>query len=405
MRTIIKIFGLAFIVTSCLVPNVYSNDNVKHKKRLAQKNEARLMSENTFLELYFNLKDTLSNQLGLELGIDVSYTAQRAAPSGKQTAIQGIYYPYLTWTFFKEAAAGGLQLNFNYNLARYWGPEAATLQDRVSVASAFNDYATRQNIFSQLTLTYTLPGQMSWLSFTAGQFPMYNFDGGTYLNNQQTYLMNYALSQNASSSYPSASLGAYMQAQVNERLSVGAGYQDATNVLGDKIQFDTAFDGAYAGFGSMTYTPEIAGLGPGNYLALLYYQPSTDLQPGESWGWSFIAEQHLTERLVLFGGFNGISAQTRPIRQSYRAGVAYLDPFNRGSQDAVTFGAAYNHLSKTQFTSLDMKTGETVLEAQYVYWPVHWLSLTPDVQVYPIAAQDSSKKWVTVASLRVNLSL
>ena len=160
--------------------------SAKHEQRLAsrQKLEQDLSADCRLGHI--KLKQLLQDKLGLQVGADISYTLQRGAPSGKQTAVQGIYYPYLTWSLFKDSSFGSGQVNFNYNLIRYWGTSAAAIQNRVKTAVAFNDYSANQEIFSQLTYTHTLPGELDWLSVTLGQFPLYNFDGTEYIANQQT---------------------------------------------------------------------------------------------------------------------------------------------------------------------------------------------------------------------------
>lgn len=193
---ILKVLFSVCLLTLILGVSSYSNDsNARHTQRLRQKETAKSASAEDILSPYFNLKDKLAQQLGLQFGLDISYMAQRASPSGKQTAFQGVYYPFITWTFFNNDK-GSLQLNFNYSAARYWGANGNVLGQRTSVAVPINDYSSNQNIFSQLSLTYTFAGKMDWLSLTAGQFPISNFDGGKYINNQQTYLINYALSRN-----------------------------------------------------------------------------------------------------------------------------------------------------------------------------------------------------------------
>ena len=239
---------------------------VKHEQRLAERHQTAQREASDALETLLRSGKQEIRKIGLEIGADVSYLAQRAAPGGKQTAVQGVYYPYLTWNLFKDTAFGSGQLNVNYTLVRYWGAQAATLQNRVDTAVAFNDYAANQEIFSQFSYTHTLPGDWNWLSITVGQFPLYNFDGTQYIANQQTALMNYALSQNATSAYPSASLGGYVQAQ-SQHWTFAAGYQDATNVSGSQIRLKDAFDGAYTLFGSIAWNPSFE-MGAGQYSVL-----------------------------------------------------------------------------------------------------------------------------------------
>ena len=81
------------------------------------------------LAFYSDFKESVEKIIGLQFGADISFMAQRLSPDGKQTAIQAIYYPYATWTLFKDKGfMGTAELNFNYNLVRFWGQEAGVLQ-------------------------------------------------------------------------------------------------------------------------------------------------------------------------------------------------------------------------------------------------------------------------------------
>ena len=330
--------------------------------------------------------------------------AQRAAPHGKQTAIQGVYYPYLTWNLFKNDALGAGQVNVNYTLVRYWGTQSSYLQDRINTATAFNDYAANQEFFSQFSYTHTLPGDLNWLSFTAGQFPLYNFDGTTYLDNQQTALMNFALSQNATSAYPSASFGAYAQVQTNT-FTLAAGYQDATNITGQTIELDTAFDGKYTGFGYAAWTPHF-GIGAGQYSLLYYYQPAVEKQPQHVNGWSFNMQQNLGKKWAVFGRANGSSGGVTGVKNSYALGGALLNPLNRNSQDAILLGVVYNRLSNAGLGNPSyMRTSETALEMAWVWGLGKLVTLTPDLQIYPRAGLEKKNQFTTVVGLRTTVQL
>ena len=389
-------------------PAAYAQDNTplsaKHEQRLASRQKLAYDLSSDCWREHVKLKQMLQDKLGLQVGADISYTLQRGAPSGKQTAIQGIYYPYLTWTLFKDTSLGSGQVDFNYNLIRYWGTSATTVQNRVKTAVAFNDYSANQEIFSQLTYTHTLPGELDWLSVTLGQFPLYNFDGTEYISNQQTALMNYSLAQNASSAYPSASLGAYVQAQ-RGAWTVSAGYQDATNISGAQLRVKDAFRGAYTGFGSVQWAPEFAG-NPGQYGVLYYYQPSVAGQEENVNGWSVNMQQNMGEKLAFFGRANGSSGRAVPVKLSYATGAAWLNPLERNEQDAIIIGAAYNRLSKKGMNYPPyMRSGEVVLEAQWVWGIGKFITVTPDVQFYPRAASNPDKEFVTVAGLRTTIML
>ena len=376
----------------------------KHEQRLHERQKTAQGEALDPMEKLVRCGKNALHKLELEVGADISYLAQRAAPHGKQTAILGVYYPYLTWNLFKDRAWGSGQLNVNYTLVRYWGTQAATLQNRVDTAVAFNDYPTNQEIFSQFSYTHTLPGDWTWLSVTVGQFPLYNFDGTQYIANQQTALMNYALSQNASSAYPSASFGGYLQAQT-KTWTFAAGYQDASNVSGKNIRLKDAFAGAYTLFGSIAWNPHFE-MGQGQYSVLYYYQPSVKDQPENVNGWSFNMQQNMGDKWALFGRANGSSKGATGVKNSYALGMAYLNPLQRNAADAILAGVTYNDLSKRAYGNLpDMRDNEMALEVQWIWGIGNWITLTPDLQFYPKAGLTRSHDAVTVVGLRTTIML
>lgn len=377
---------------------------VKHEQRIQNRRSALWEETDMALEKSWADAKKSANHIGLDVGVDVSYLAQRSSPNGKQTAIQGVYYPYLTWNLFKNTPVGSGQLNVNYTLVRYWGTQATYLQGRTLQAVAFNDYPANQEFFSQFSYTHTLPGDWKWMSVTVGQFPLYNFDGTTYLDNQQTGLMNYALSQNASSAYPTASFGVYAQAQTND-FTLAGGYQDATNVTGEHIELGDAFSGKYLVFGYAAWTPAFE-LGAGQYSVLYYYQPSVEKQPENVNGWSFNMQQNMGENWALFGRANGSTGGATGVKNSYALGAALLDPFKRNSQDAIMLGMAYNRLSAAgQGYPNYMRSAEMALELAWVWGIGKLVTITPDLQIYPRAGFNQDKQFTTVVGLRTTVQL
>lgn len=386
-----------------LAENPVSLTPVKHEQRIQNRRAALDGAENALEHTWAQAKHA-AHRLGLDVGVDISYLAQRGAPSGKQTAIQGVYYPYLTWNLFKDDTFGAGQLNINYTFVRYWGTQAAYVQNRLNTAVAFNDYAGNQEFFSQFSYTHTLPGALNWLSVTVGQYPLYNFDGTTYLDNQQTGLMNYALSQNATSAYPSASFGAYLQAQTKD-FTFAAGYQDATNITGQHIELGDAFSGKYTGFGYAAWTPNFK-LGAGQYSVLYYYQPSVDEQPANVNGWSFNMQQNLGDKWAVFGRANGSTGGVMGVKNSYVLGAALLNPLKRNSQDAILLGVAYNRLSAAgQGYPNFMRASEMAMELSWVWGIGQLVTITPDLQIYPRAGLNQKNQFTTVVGLRTTVQL
>ena len=58
----------------------------RHERRLAQNETIR--NHDGCLAFYSDFKDFVQEKTGLRYGVDISYTAQRVAPGGKNTAVQ-----------------------------------------------------------------------------------------------------------------------------------------------------------------------------------------------------------------------------------------------------------------------------------------------------------------------------
>ncbi len=396
-----------FVLASCvLFANGWAQglSSARHEQRFASRRAVENHPFSKFGQEYVNLKNDVSRRWGVSWGLDVSYVAQRAAPGGKQTSVLGIYYPYINWIVFKDRAAGSGEINFNYNKMHYWGASAAALVNRAGLAVAFNDSPVNEAVFSQLSYTHTLPGRLQWLSVTAGQFPLSNFDGTNFLDNQQTALMNMALAQNASAVYPSASLGAYAQAQ-NSVFTVAAGYQDASNLSGEYIRIKDAFGGRYTAFASLAWTPSFAW-GSGQYGLLYYYQPSVAAQPENVNAWSFNAQQNMGDRWVVFARANGSAGGAAAVKNSYAAGAAWLDPLGRNPQDALILGAAYNRLSRKGLNNpAFMRVSEAVAELAWVIGFGKFVTVSPDFQFYPKAGLRSGRGAGVAVGIRTTLML
>ena len=75
----------------------------------------------------------------------------------------------------------------------------ADIQSKLGLITPINDFGTNTQNFAQLTYTQASPDN-KWL-VTAGQFPLYNFDGNAYFGSQQQNFNNYVFAQNGSASY------------------------------------------------------------------------------------------------------------------------------------------------------------------------------------------------------------
>ncbi len=396
-----KIFLSTIFVLTCLgvsaTPTTKSiHKRIKHSQKIWHiENDLNALGQS-----YANFKNELAQKTGLSFGLDISFLGQRGNPSGKITPWQVQYYPYFNWNMFDSSIGSG-SLQFSYTAVRYWGNNATNLGENLGVVSAVNDYPSNSNSFDQLSYTHQMPEKLDWLSVTLGQFPMYNFDGTAYNSNQQINFLNYALSQNASSAYPLASLGGFLTITPNEDWSFVVGFQDANNVDGTKIDTHHLGDHKYTSFISATYNPTIMNQS-GQYSIMLYNQPSVQSQPTESNGWSINMQQFINEKVALFGRINGTSSSEEEIKQSYVLGGVYNNPFDRNSLDQFGLAVAVNKLNKSMLPQ-NTRSVESVIEGYYAFGISNFMTLTPDIQVYINPGQDPSNNLALVGSVRATL--
>ncbi|MBQ7412680.1 MAG: carbohydrate porin [Alphaproteobacteria bacterium] len=361
-----------------------------------------LSVENSMERDYADFKKWLNQKTGLTYSLDISFLGQRAAPNGKGTPWQTQYYGTANWDMFQSDTIGNGSMQIAYTAIRYWGKSAQNINNRIGVISSFNDYTTNANYFDQLSYTHQLPGKLNGLSVTIGQFPMYNFDGGNYDANQQINFLNYALSQNASETYPSASLGSYLTWTPTNQWSFSIGFQDAHNISGETISIHKFGKGRFTSFGSMTYSPTIEGLGQGNYSLLVYNQPGVAAQPGSSTGWSLNLQQNIGKKTAVFSRINGAVSSPVSIKQSYALGLVYNNPLNRNALDQIGFAGAVNKLNRS-VNGPGTRAVENVLEAYWAWGISNFMTLTPDIQFYINPGANPNHKTATVGSLRATL--
>ena len=179
-----------------------SNGKALRARHIYDKQRHQLAQKDSLEEKYADFKKLLNEKTGLSYTLDVSVLGQRGAPSGKGSAWQTQYYGSLNWDMFKTSfGSGSLQAAYTY--VHYWGKSGQYLSNNIGVINSINDYTSNSHYFDQLSYTHQFTGKLSPLSLTIGQFPMYNFDGSAYDANQQINFINFALSQNGTSAYPS----------------------------------------------------------------------------------------------------------------------------------------------------------------------------------------------------------
>lgn len=365
---------------------------------LAQNANARSLSTD-----YSMFKYWLNKNYGLDYGVDISFMPQRGAPSGKYNAFQTYIYPYLTWTNFKNEYGTG-SLNMAYSIIRYGHHDASEIGARMGVVNDINDYDDKTTEFNELYYSYQLGGSWDWLTLGIGQFPIYNWDGSDYNSNQQVNFINYALSQNPSSTYSIAGVGGFVTIAPTDEWSFTFGAQDATNVDGISVQVNNFGDKHFTTFGQVEWTPTNK-LGEAQVSVLLYNQPGVKLQPQTTNGWSVNLSQNIGEKVNVFARVNGVSGHMDTINQSWSGGVVFLNPLNRNALDQIGLAYALNKINETAVGAPLAHDKEHVFEAYWAWGFSKWMTLTPDVQFYIHPALNQKSDYGTAVSLRLTLSL
>lgn len=359
------------------------------------------MAEIDYVNDYQAFKNDLNRKLGITYSFDASFLPQRGAPNGKGTAWQSQYYGTIGWSAFNSDVIGSGTFNAAYTAVRYWGMSANTLDNRLGVFSSVNDYPSNGNYFDELSYTHTFVGALKNVAVTLGQFPLYNFDGTDYDSNQQVNFLNFALSQNASEVYPTASLGGFITWTPNTEWSLSAGVQNANNVSGETISWSKWKKGKMTPFASLMWSPTFNGLA-GEYSVMSYYQPSVSGQPESSRGWSLNMQQFVTNKVALFARVNGVNKSENSIKQSYVLGSVVNNPMDRNSLDQAGVAVAMNKLNKS-VNGTGTRSWETVLETYMAFGISSFATLTPDVQFYINPGATTKHDTATVVSLRATL--
>ncbi len=389
-------FSFAFVSSAYALPNKGATG------RALDNNKKSNLTFSEVAKEYSDFKNYLNNNYAFNYSVDISLMPQYGAPSGKTTAWQTIIAPSFAWTNFNNEYGTGT-LNFAYTIVRYSGSQAEKIENNIGVVTPINDYDTKSTSFNELYYSYQLPDKWNWLTVALGQYSIYNFDGTNYNSNQQINFINYALSQNGSASYSIAGLGGFVQITPNKDWNFAFGAQDATNIDGVSVRFNSLDDKHYATFVYGAYTPTISSLGQSEIAVLLYNQPWVKEQQQTTNGWSINLSQNVGEKWSFFGRINGVSGNMMDIKQSWVLGGIYNNPLNRNPLDQIGLAFAYNRIDEKAVGSELNNKREKVVEAYWTWGISKWAAITPDVQLYIDPAQNAKSDYGTVFSLRATL--
>lgn len=349
---------------------------------------------------YVRAKREIEDATRIRFSMDTTFMSQWGTPNGGYGAVQAMFTPWVEWKAFSAPAIGSGSLEFQFLAAQYLsGASGTSLGANIGVISPINNQPTANQQFVQLTYTHRLPG--NWLALSIGQYPLSNFDGNAYANNQQLNFVGFSLTQNGSQNYSQAGLGAYAQLNPTREITLAAGFQDANDISGSYIQFPTVGQGQYAWFGYARWSPTIADWGRGKYALLYYSQPGTSLQPLASTGLSFSASQPIGDRLGLFVRANTAWQSSFAIQSSIAGGAVINDPVRHSKHDQIGLAMTWNATNMSLYPGTFVRPSETILEAYWSWSPYHSMLIAPDVQLYLQPALAPTNDLAAVFTIRV----
>ncbi len=203
--------------------------------------------------------------------------------------------------------------------------------------------------------------------------------------------------QNASQSYLSTGLGAYVQFNATPSVQFAAGFQGANNPLGQTFSGKGFNDDCCAWFGYVQWAPRFPGLGSAQYSFSYFDTPSIPARPATR-GWSVNAVQNLNATWAVFARANGANGYVTPIKNAYALGVAMNNPLHRASTGQIAIAVGRSDVAGAPTYPAGARD-EKAIEAYWNWTFFGGLLPTPSVQVIFDPALNPTKNTVSVLSL------
>jgi carbohydrate-selective porin OprB len=319
---------------------------------------------------------------------------QWGSPKGGPGVANFITSPNVAWQAFTDPTIGTGSFNVSLLKYQFWtGQDTDAQSTRLGINTPSSDWNSNGHEYGQFTYTHRFPGD--WFAVSFGQYSFGGFDAIKYGTDAQLYFVNDALTQNASQTYANAGLGAYAEARLaDKQLTLAAGFQGATDVLGETVTDRGYRTGQYAYFASAQWAPAFI---PGSRFNILWYsQPAVPEFPSQSEGFSVSAAQSIGADWSVFLRANQASGADNTIGSSIGVGLVRNNLFQRGKEDQAGIGIFWD---KTNMGAAALMPPEEAFGVSDPLYPVirgaEWgtdiyyrfsvfkgLQVTPDVQLF-----------------------
>jgi porin len=168
------------------------------------------------------------------------------------------------------------------------------------------------------------------LGFVVGKIdPGAHINTNRFAGSGNTQFFSQPFATNPARSFPDNGLGFMARAEPWEWLHVHFTMSDS-DAISTISPFKT-LHGRWLYAGEVGFKPKLQGLGEGVYRVMIYRR---DFDSNVEIGWSLSADQNLTDRFGVFLRYGGNDGDLNAIEHLVSAGVSFLEPFGRKSDEA-----------------------------------------------------------------------
>jgi porin len=180
-------------------------------------------------------------------------------------------------------------------------------------------------------------------------------DPGAHINQNRfagsgnTQFFGQPFATNPARSFADNGLGLILRAEPADWLYVHYAMSDS-DAVSTYSPFKTV-SGRWLYAGEVGLRPTIPGLGPGNYRFLAYFRDARD---GDELGWSFSADQNLSDPFGVFLRYGGNDGSLNAVEHVLSAGFSVLAPFGRTNDQAgigVSWTRPSDHSLRDEYSS------------------------------------------------------
>ncbi len=356
--------------------------------------EFRWQRLNDHFNSWFQFKERVNNQRGLQFAVDESLFYQVASQSpGNNDGASGLVRIYGQWEPLhrRNDTNQGLLVYKIENRHRIGsitpfdlGFEAGSI---TPTGTFFNEYEFGVTNF--YWKQYLCDRN---LVFAMGKIDVTDFIDVYALMNPLTHFINLSFSTNPTIAVPNQGLGAAVGAMFTEHLYLQGGFADV-NGQPTRAGFDTFFeDNEYFSYAEVGLTSSRDRIYLDNLHATLWHTDAREnAGTPESWGIALTAQKFLGEKWLPFFRFGYSDGDAALMQTIFSTGLGLRRKNNDVTGLGISFGKPADGTLRDQFTS----------EWFYRFQLTQFLAVTPDIQLIADPALDPGEDVLALFGIRL----